>query len=576
MTLERPRNADADGSACPDAERLAEFADGTSSGAERASIERHLANCANCRSAVMEAVRFRDHDGMADMTMSDRAPERGRLLRFRRRWMGAAIAALTAAAVLMVIVRLAPSRQDVAGIKPELAELVAAVSTLSTRPVEGRLTGFPYAPPPSSRRGTSIPDVPPSVRLAAAAIEAKATRNKTAENVAALGVAYLAVGDLDRAIGALDEATRQATTNAAFWSDLSAAYLRRGLRDTRVEDVRAAVGAADRALAANPNLLEAHFNRAMALSSLPTPDRSGLQDYVRRDRGPWADEARQRGSDTPKQPIVFRPISGFTSNKQSLQIQSFIEGGQALTVGTQATDFPANLYADDVQCSAAYVGLNVMMTAGHCFRKEQATTDKYGHLRWTVTAQLKTGPVSGDCERPSGFIDDDATTNRWDVAICSMTGSPKVLFEVVSDKTAPVVLGTEVLLTGFGINLKQGITQAGEGMSVGVAEVTAADAGGLMRTCGPALEFGDSGGGTFVYNDPQFKDRYMVGVNSWKTADKCGTAQSITSELAGLWNAQKFICNWHEEYKKDICGIHLGAQQAPCRNKPFPHTILVQ
>lgn len=295
MTLERPRELVADGSACPEAERLAEYADGMLPEAERVSIERHLVGCADCRSALVEAARFRDYDGAEAMTADRHAHK---VVWFRRRW-PMAVAGLAAAAALLLIVRLV--RPDLSGggsagrSRPELAELVAAASTSPTRLVEGRLTGgFAYAPPPSATRGALSADVPASVRLAAAGIESRAGSGRSPEDLAALGVAYLAVGDLDRAIATLETAAALAPSNAALASDLSAAYVARGARSGAEDDLRRAVSAADRAIAIDPNLLEARFNRGIALALLPSPDLSGMKDYIQRDSGPWAEEARQR------------------------------------------------------------------------------------------------------------------------------------------------------------------------------------------------------------------------------------------------------------------------------------------
>lgn len=42
----------------PDAERLAEYAEGTLEVDARAEVERHLADCAACRAVVMETAAF--------------------------------------------------------------------------------------------------------------------------------------------------------------------------------------------------------------------------------------------------------------------------------------------------------------------------------------------------------------------------------------------------------------------------------------------------------------------------------------------------------------------------------------
>jgi hypothetical protein len=296
VTLERPL-VDTDGAACPDTERLAEYADHTLPEPDRVAIERHLAGCPDCRSALVVAVSFREQDERAGVT-SVVPPVR--VVPFRRRWVIATGVAVAAAAALVLVVRpdLSPLFGRDAGRSPAMAQLVSALSASPTRAGVGRLTGgFAYAPPPSATRGTAGTTVDPAVRIAAAALEARASSGGTPEDARALGVAYLAAEEVDRAIAPLADAATRAPGNPAFASDLAAAYLTRGVRDGNAADLRLAVASADRALQLDPNLLEARFNRAMALAALPEPDLDGLKDYAQRDAGPWGDEARKRAGE---------------------------------------------------------------------------------------------------------------------------------------------------------------------------------------------------------------------------------------------------------------------------------------
>jgi hypothetical protein len=251
--------------------------------------------CPDCRTALIAAVTFRDQDaGVGVITAVPPASVRP----FRRQWAVAAGAVLAVAAALVVIVGPGLTSRFVnAGSSGEMTRLISAVSASSTRPSVGRLTGgFGYAPPPSPTRGSERA-VDPAVRIAAAALEARASGGRTPEDARALGVAYLVAGDVDRAIAPLADAVARDPGSAEFASDLAAAYLTRGVRDGNAADLRSATAAADRALQLNPNLLEARFNRALALAALPEPDIAGLKDYSQRDTGPWADEARRRAAE---------------------------------------------------------------------------------------------------------------------------------------------------------------------------------------------------------------------------------------------------------------------------------------
>jgi tetratricopeptide (TPR) repeat protein len=263
----------------PDAEQLAEYADGVLGAGVRAEVEKHLVDCADCCAVLSETIAFiasEPADGRTHATSAG-----ARVLPFHSRpWVKGAAAGLAAAAALVLVVRLARpdllapmfvARSD----RPELQELIAAVANEPTRPVEGRLTGgFKYGPPPSPTRGPGDRNVSPDVRIAAAKIEKMARADDTPQHRAALGLAHLALGDLDKAVEALEDATQQQSGNAQFQSDLAAAYLARARWRDRAEDWARALAAADRAIKADPRRTEAYFNRALALEGLHLTDQA--------------------------------------------------------------------------------------------------------------------------------------------------------------------------------------------------------------------------------------------------------------------------------------------------------------
>jgi CHAT domain-containing protein len=182
--------------------------------------------------------------------------------------------------------------------RPELVELVAAVGT--TRVVEPRITGgFAYGPVKAPvRSGESVLDSStPDVRIAVARLEQRAQNSRRPQDVAAVGVAYLAVANADKAVAALEESTDLPTPDPSRLSDLAAAYLVRGTERKQSQDVAKALAAADRAVRSNPALPEAAFNRALALERLfLTPQaRQAWEEYLKLDdSSQWADEARRR------------------------------------------------------------------------------------------------------------------------------------------------------------------------------------------------------------------------------------------------------------------------------------------
>jgi tetratricopeptide (TPR) repeat protein len=281
----------------PDAERLAEYADGVLADEARADVEHHLSRCADCRAVVMETTAFLE-------TIAE-GPNHARPLtmvpaRPQRRWIGVA-AGLAVAATLVLAVQVARTGWPFgsAGDRPELQDLIAAVASQPTRPVEGRLTGgFRYAPPPSPTRGPGDRDLPPDVRIAAARLEQTAAGDPANANAqAAQAVAFLVLGDVDKAIDGLEKVVVQQPSNARYQSDLAAAFLARAKRQGNTSDWLKARAAAERATQADPGLMEAWFNRALAIegaSSSPADGSQAWRDYLARDSSSaWARE-RQR------------------------------------------------------------------------------------------------------------------------------------------------------------------------------------------------------------------------------------------------------------------------------------------
>ena len=328
------------GRECPGPERLAEYADGVLAPEARAEIERHLADCADCRHVVAETMAFAEAEAIGG---AGSAPvSAARVVPFRsRRWVRGVTAGLAAAALLVVAVRvLRPQWSDrffgTPGDRPELQELVAALANEPTRPVEGRLTGgFKYAPPPSPTRGPGDREVSPDVRIAAAKIEKRATGQDTAQTQAALGVSYLILGEVQKGVSALEAAVSLAPDRGQYLSDLSAAYLTRATESGSAEDYAKALAFAERALKSTPELLEPQFNRALALEGLHLQNeaRNAWSEYLRRDSGSaWAREASRRTERTQGRMNIGR---------RRRELLTLLDGSNRDAVTTSATRDPS-------------------------------------------------------------------------------------------------------------------------------------------------------------------------------------------------------------------------------------------
>lgn len=275
---------------CPDVEQLAAYLDGTLSDDARRTVERHAADCEDCRMILAET---------ADYLEGGTAPRPNRFAQTRRLWVAAAV--LAAAAAVVVSVRLATGpfgrgvdRRDASS--SSSSALLAALSQGPTRPVEGRLPGLPYAPAPSSTRGASDARPSAGLRIAAAAVEKEAASASAPAKRIELGVALLAVGDLDRAVHTLEGAVADAGT-ADGYTDLAAAYLARGLRTGATTDLPAALDAARRARQIQPDSLPARFNETLILEAMNRREEAvqAMQAYLAVDAAsPWADELRAR------------------------------------------------------------------------------------------------------------------------------------------------------------------------------------------------------------------------------------------------------------------------------------------
>jgi tetratricopeptide (TPR) repeat protein len=163
------------------------------------------------------------------------------------------------------------------------------------RPLEGRLSGgFVYAPRAVAGSATPVASLG-RLELTVRQILHGPRAPAGAEAAQAVAVVNIAEGRLPEAAVALDMAWRNAPGAAALASDLAAVRL--ALADASHDSYQAfqALLAADDAVAADPTLHEARFNRALALEDmgLDWEAPAAWTDYLALDpRSGWAREAR--------------------------------------------------------------------------------------------------------------------------------------------------------------------------------------------------------------------------------------------------------------------------------------------
>ena len=264
---------------------LASFVDGGLPPEARAGVIAHLAACDDCREIVATVAR------------KQQLRLRAVVVPWYRRvavWSGAAVT-LAASALLMLqpqLLRGRPSTQA-------WADLAAAAGP--ERTVEARLSGLTtYAPVKSPTRSATAAPAGDNLRLLAVAerLREDAQRDPSAANRHAWGVAALLTGRTGEAVAALAPAHGEGDDDARLQSDLAAAFLALASSTQSTDDWRRALGAAEAAIARDPTLASAWFNRALALEGLGRRGdaHQAWRDYAERftqDAG-WRDEALRR------------------------------------------------------------------------------------------------------------------------------------------------------------------------------------------------------------------------------------------------------------------------------------------
>jgi CHAT domain-containing protein len=268
----------------------------------RDRVARHVLRCGECKD-VIEAISH--HWEEAGGKRSEAAPHR---------WV--AIAAGVLVAVLLgaggTIWWLWPGRGQ-----SGIADLVKAAQ--GRRLVEARLSGgFAWAPVSDVRGGPSSVD---PGRLAIAGVAARLRGTLGAADLQGddhtLGIAYLLLGSPDEAVTKLDAAAEALPEDPIVLSDLAAGRIELGKSTAHARDFLRALDLAERALAKSPALVEARFNKALALEAIGLKDAAieAWDDYAKADRGtPWATEAQSRAKrlrEIPKPELWDRYAEAF-------------------------------------------------------------------------------------------------------------------------------------------------------------------------------------------------------------------------------------------------------------------------
>lgn len=218
------------------------------------------------------------------------------------RWPKASYAGLAAALVLIVFGGLLwRSYSRKSDIERGLVALNEAY--LQQRPSEARITGLEYAPAPATRGASDKFDYAARDR-AERLLHDAANEQKTPAALHALGRLYLAERQYDKAIGQFEAALASAPNDAQLLSDFGAALMERGGNHpsegkdgAALSDYARALEHLNRALAINPSLVDAVFNRALLYQRMNLPRQAAAEwrHYLQLDpNSPWAEEATRK------------------------------------------------------------------------------------------------------------------------------------------------------------------------------------------------------------------------------------------------------------------------------------------
>lgn len=221
---------------------------------------------------------------------------------FRQPAYAGAFAALLIAAVLLGIYFTRRAKPD------DLAELRSIYQ--QSRPTETRIYNFPHAPLTQLRGAPDARDQNRLRRIENNLIDAT-ERSPNAQTHHALGVFYLTQGKQREAIREFETALKFGD-DARIQNDLGSAHFelaKAGPTEKKLEELSQSLEHFTKATQLDGNLLEALFNRSLALEALglAREAKASWTLYLQKDpASAWADEARKHLAQLPNEQTLFR------------------------------------------------------------------------------------------------------------------------------------------------------------------------------------------------------------------------------------------------------------------------------
>ncbi len=253
----------------PEADDLGRFVEGRLSDTERREIVAHIADCDECRILIVDSAEF------IEPTKTE-----------SHKWR------LEIAASLMLVTAIGALTFN--HFRNPLASVEKTFGQVANRPLEARISGFPYAPRQTMRGPGDGNTDPASMILKDKASELTDLSGSDAKTLHARGIGLLLSEDDPKpSIAPLQAAGELDPNNAEYQSDVAAALIAAARGNRQM--LEGALAACDHALSIDSNSPDALFNRALALQALERPEAIAAYDrYLAVDpSSPWADEIRR-------------------------------------------------------------------------------------------------------------------------------------------------------------------------------------------------------------------------------------------------------------------------------------------
>jgi hypothetical protein len=307
------------------------------------------------------------------------------------------------------------------------------------------------------------------------------------------------------------------------------------------------------------------------------PQETGAVTATTGEAGTTAEVAEQS---RPIGDITFEPVLGL--NQQPAPGQPQLRGGFV----ADSREWPASLYATFqtregmAACTAAMVGPQAILTAGHCIPPSKRITARFQNQAYP--AQCEIHPQYG------GNRDDSA-----DFALCKTTQAISVpagfQFETIDSGSLDRHVGQQILLGGYGCISDAVADHRTDGLyRIGFTSIdetsnsqtrrrgdpfyAPAEKNNLLTRDDPGaanLCPGDSGGPAFrtaASASGPFASRTIIGVNSrvfYRDRNRTTYGSSLVSATGGP-DFAAWAQSWRQRMQVGVCG--LGGGLTNCRN----------